>query len=256
MTARVHGEPAFVLHSRPYRETSAITDLLTEQHGLVSVVARGVRGPRRQRARSGAPTLLPFTRLVVAYSGRSQLHTLTSADAVQHCWLTGAALYAGLYLNELLLRLVRHQDPHPELFAGYAAAVAGLGATEPAIEPVLRRFEKLLLRECGYELIFDHDAHSGAPVAPELLYRFAPEEGFLRIEDASDPPGVREPTASEGGAVGYAYSGATLHAIAADDYDDPTVRRAAKQIMRRALAPHLGAQGLRSRMLFKERDAS
>ncbi len=106
MTRRIVDEPAYVLHVRAYRETSAIIDLLTLQHGRVSVVARGVR-----RARGGQPH--PFGRLSVGCSGRGQLLTLAGYDSISHRWLTGDALYAGLYLNELLLRLLRDDDPHP-----------------------------------------------------------------------------------------------------------------------------------------------
>jgi DNA repair protein RecO (recombination protein O) len=245
MAARIQGEAAFALHSRPYRETSAIAELLTLQHGLVSVVARGVRGPRRQRGRGGL-SILPFTRLIVSCAGRTQLLTLTSADAVRHHWLTGAALYAGLYVNELVLRLLKHQDPHSELFLGYEATVAGLDVPGADIEPVLRRFEKLLLRESGYELVFDYEASSGQPVEPAGSYRFVPELGFVRAPMA----------VAEGESDDLVLSGATLLAIAADDYSNPDNRRAAKRIIRRALVPHLGGRGLHSRTLFREWDVS
>jgi DNA repair protein RecO (recombination protein O) len=245
MAARIQGEAAFALHSRPYRETSAIAELLTLQHGLVSAVARGVRGPRRQRGRSGL-SVVPFTRLVVSCAGRTQLLTLTGADAIRHHWLTGAALYAGLYLNELVMRLLRHQDPHPELFLGYEATVAGLDAPGADIEPLLRRFEKLLLRESGYELVFDCDASTGEPVDPEASYRFVPELGFVRAPLA----------VAEGESDDLVLRGATLLAIADDDYSDHDNRRAAKRIIRRALGPHLVGRGLHSRALFKEWDVS
>ncbi len=228
---RIVDEPAYVLHARPYRETSALIDLLTLQHGRVSVVARGARGSRRG---SGQPQ--PFGRLLIACGGRGSLLTLTGCDALSHRWLTGEALYAGLYLNELLLRVVRDGDPHPRLFDGYETALDGLiGAANP--EPALRRFERLVLKESGYEVTFDVDADSGEPVVATRGYTLVPDSGFHAVTQPIDERTV--------------FAGSTLLAIAMDDYRDDGVRRSAKQIMRRALAPHLGDKPIRSRTLYR-----
>ena len=230
-TRRIVSEPAYVLHARPYRETSAIIDMLTQQHGRVSVVARGARRPRRG---TGQPQ--PFGRVLIGCSGRGSLLTLTGCDALSHRWLTGEALYAGLYLNELLLRLLRDADPHPGVFDGYEATLDRLvGGADT--EPALRRFERLVLKECGYEVTFDVDAQSGDAVVATRGYAFAPDAGFYGVADAVDERAV--------------FAGSTLLAIAADDYADERVRRAAKQIMRRALAPHLGDKPIRSRALYR-----
>ena len=233
MTRRIVDEPAYVLHARAYRETSAIIDLLTLQHGRISVVARGVR-----RARGGQPH--PFGRLSVGCSGRGQLLTLAGFDSISHRWLTGDALYAGLYLNELLLRLLRDDDPHPVLFAGYERALDCL--TDSADEAALRIFERLVLKECGYEVTFGFDAETGEAVQSGRSYRFLPDVGFHAVDEAVDDRLV--------------FGGATLHAIATDDYAQDTVRRAAKQIMRRALAPHLGDRPIGSRALYQRHSAS
>ncbi len=233
MTRRIVDEPAYVLHVRAYRETSAIIDLLTLQHGRLSAVARGVR-----RARGGQPH--PFGRLSVGCSGRGQLLTLAGFDSISHRWLTGDALYAGLYLNELLLRLLRDDDPHPVLFAGYERTLDHLAVS--ADEAALRIFERLLLKECGYEVTFGFDAETGEPVQSARSYRFVPDVGFHAVDEAVDDRLV--------------FGGATLHAIAADDYADAAVRRSAKQIMRRALAPHLGDRPIASRALFRRNSAS
>lgn len=231
MTRRIVSEPAYVLHARAYRETSAIIDLLTLQHGRVSVVARGAR-----RSSRGGGQPHPFGRLLVGCAGRGQLLTLTGFDALSHRWLTGDALYAGLYLNELLLRLLRDDDPHPGVFDGYEATLDGL-ATPGDPEPVLRRFERLLLKESGYEVTFDIDVQSGEPLIATRHYRFVPEVGFQEVTEAVDERLV--------------FAGSTLLTIAADDYADADVRRAAKHIMRRALAPHLGDKPIGSRALYR-----
>jgi DNA repair protein RecO (recombination protein O) len=231
VTRRLHNEPAYALHSRPYRETSSIIDLLTLEHGRLSVVARGARKPGR-----GSRQPHQFGRILVSCSGRGALLTLTGCDTLSHRWLTGDALYAGLYLNELLLRLLRDDDAHPRLFEGYELTLDALAAgSEP--EPALRRFERVLLRECGYEVTFTVVAESGERIAADRGYRFVPDVGFQGVAEAIDERLV--------------FAGATLLAIAADDYSDERVRRAAKHIMRRALAPHLGDKPLRSRALYR-----
>jgi DNA repair protein RecO (recombination protein O) len=230
MTRRIADEPAYVLHARPYRETSAIVDLLTLGFGRVSAVARGVRSGRR-----GAQPPRPFSRLTVACSGRAQLLTLTSFDSLTHRWLTGDALYAGLYLNELLLRLLRDDDAHPVVFDGYERTLDSLGA-DP--EPALRCFERLLLKECGYEIAFDYDAATGAAINADACYRYEPDVGFQTVDENVDQRHV--------------FAGATLKCIDRDDYRDADVRRAAKQIMRRALAPHLGDRPIGSRALYRQ----
>lgn len=231
MTRRIEAESAYVLHTRAYRETSSIVDLLTLGHGRVSVVVRGERGSGRRSRR-----LQPFGRLLIRCGGRSALLTLSQWEALSHRWLVGDALYAGLYLNELLLRLLRDEDPHPRLFDGYERTLDAL-VRAAAIEPALRSFERLLLKECGYELTFTVAADSGMRVEPSGAYRYIADGGFHRVEEAVDERLV--------------YAGSTLLAIDADDYADAVVRRAAKSIMRRALAPHLGDRPLRSRSFYR-----
>lgn len=231
VTRRITNEPAYALHTRPYRETSSIIDLLTLQHGRLSVVARGSRTPGR-----GKTQPRQFGRLLVGCSGRAQLLTLTSCDTLSHRWLTGDGLYAGLYLNELLLRLLRDDDPHPRLFEGYEETLDQL-VTLVDPEPALRRFERLLLKECGYELTLTHAAESGDPIEGTAAYRYVPDVGFYRVAESVDDRLV--------------FDGATLRAVADNDFTSERARRAAKQIMRRALAPHLGDKPLRSRALYR-----
>jgi DNA repair protein RecO (recombination protein O) len=229
---RIADEPAYLLHLRPYRETSALVELLTERHGCLAAVARGVRGGRRQRIP------VPFVRLRVGLAGRAALLTLTTLENDRVRMLEGRALFSGLYLNELVLRLVRHDDVHPGLFGGYETALAALEAGTD-VEAALRRFEKLLLRECGYEVAFDVDAETGEGLDPERVYRYVPDHGFAPCEETADERRT--------------FHGATLLAVGADDYRDASVRRVAKRILRRALAPHLGDHPLESRALFGRR---
>lgn len=230
MDARaVSDEVGYVLHRRPYGETSLLVDLFARGGGRLRLVARGAR-----RDRTGQP----FTELAVAWHGRGQLKTLTRAEPMPGPGppLGGRALYLGLYLNELLLRLLPEGDPHPRLYARYRSQLAALAAATDA-EPLLRRFELGLLEELGYGLGLEHTA-TGDPVRPEADYYYLGGAGVMAA--GALPPGRGEPL-----------RGAHLLAIAADDYRDPGVRRSAKRLLRAALAEHLGARPLRSRELFR-----
>ena len=231
---RVEDEVAYVLHRRPYGETSLLVDLFGSGAGRLRLIARGAR-----RGRVGQP----FTELAVAWSGRGQLKTLTRAEAMpgQPAPLSGRALYLGLYGNELLLRLLPEGNPHPELYVRYRALLAELaaGVTE---EPLLRRFELALMAELGYGVCLEQAA-DGEPIRADAGYHFVGNAGLIRA--SALPVGQGEPL-----------RGAHLLAIAADDYHDPAVRRCAKRLLRAALAEHLGPQPLRSRELFRDPGAA
>ncbi|MGA0840078.1 MAG: DNA repair protein RecO [Pseudomonadales bacterium] len=229
---RVEDQPALVLHVRPYRETSAVVGLLTPEHGRVAAVARGVRGPR-------GTTLQPFNRLRVAWQGRGTLLTLTQTDLEKPVWLAGTALTAGLYLVELLDRLVTERERAPRLFAASCWALEGLMDPEVDIALTLRRFEQFLLAELGYSIEFGRTAGDGHPLDPETLYRFEPGTGFVRA----------------GGAAPDAYLGQVLLAVAEGDYATPAARRAARQVAGRALAVLLGPRPLVSRGFLTGRSA-
>ncbi len=200
--------PAYVLHSRPYRDSSALVDLLTLHHGLQRVVWRGARGQRRKLSPQ------PFVPLLVGLLGRSELKTLTQAEvAGQFTLLQGEKLFSGMYLNELLVRLLSSADPQPLLFAAYQQVLEQL-ANDAPVEPTLRRFEWQLLEVLGY--------------------------GFSLSEDLS----------------GAGLPGHALLAMAADDWTATITLRAAKQLMRQALAVHLGDRPLVSRQLFARQTPS
>ena len=226
---RVYEEPAFVLHLKSYRETSALVDFFTLNQGRVSVVAHGVRSKKSRRP------IQPFGLSNISYTGKSQLKTLTQLELTSHYWLEGQHLYAGIYLNELLVRLTGHEDPHPILFEGYSEAISGL-AQRSELEPLLRRFELLLLRESGYGICFDMDVQTGAPIQQSEFYRFQPDVGFTRSNASG----------------GKTYPGSILMAIGMGDYSKASTRRCAKHLMRQALRPHLGTKPLHSRSLFQQ----
>ncbi len=229
---RVSLQPAWVLHRRPYRDSSLLLELFTAQHGRISLVGRGAR--RRARGGSAAALLQPFVPLLVSFSGRGELGTLTGCEpAGPGAALRGERLFSAMYLNELLLRMLHRHDPHPRLFAGYAEALDELAGDAPA-EPPLRRFELLLLDELGYGFELDRDGRSGEPLAPQAYYAFDPEYGLVAA--AAGQPG--------------ALAGALLQRVAGGEYDGEA-RATARALLRQALAAHLGPEPLRSRALFR-----
>ena len=236
LTLRVQLQPSFLLHRRPFRDSSQLLEVLTLEHGRVSLVARGTT-----RRRRGGPTgalLQPFRPLLLGFSSRGELGTLTTVEAGGEMHApSGEALFSALYVNELLIRLLHRHEAHPELFRSYAATVEELALAEnPA--PPLRRFEFALLEDLGYgvELTREPD---GRDVDPGLSYRVDPQLGTAAVHE------VREGDAGT-------FRGADLLAIARGELDGGHAA-AAKRLARHLLAAHLGPQPLQSRTLFAAR---
>ncbi|MDN5870883.1 MAG: DNA repair protein RecO [Nitrococcus sp.] len=223
-------EPAYVLHRRAYRETSALAELFTAEHGRLGVVARGMRSKRSP----WQALLQPFTPLSVSWQARGELGTLTDVEPSGRPALpAGERLLCGFYLNELLLRLLQREDPYPELFQHYARALALL-AGSGAEQPLLRSFERDLLAAMGYGLSLSHDA-SGEPIESQRWYRYEIDLGAVPV------------TVPRGRLV---VQGATLHALASGIFPDAEVEAQARRLMRAALRPHVGERPLKSRELY------
>lgn len=219
--------PAFVLHSRPYQETSLLLTLFTQHHGKVAAIARGVR-----KARSKTAGLLsPFLPLLVTLRGKGELLHLQTLEAATDAsyigiggQLRGRALFYGMYINELLVRLLHYCDPCPQLYEYYREALAALaagnwqevlshdatvGADMDAVmddastgisgegemraikdavrQAVLRLFEKRLLQEIGYGLQLQQTA-AGEPIVEDGHYSFQIGVGFVRVLPQSSTP--------------------------------------------------------------------
>jgi DNA repair protein RecO (recombination protein O) len=234
MSMRVNLQPAYVLHHRPYRETSVILDLLTEEHGRISAVARGVRQARS----SLKPLLQPFIPLLITWQGKSELMTLLGAEANgYHRGLAGAGLLSGLYVNELLMRVLPKFDTHPGLYTIYQQTLLEL-ADSGSLQKSLRIFEKNLLEALGYGLHLTHDIHHQDIVAGHF-YRYHIEQGFEPVP-ATENSGL--------------FSGSSLLAFAADELHEASVLQEIKRLMRMALAPLIGQYPLRSRQLYAARE--
>ncbi|MCU0941961.1 MAG: DNA repair protein RecO, partial [Hydrogenophaga sp.] len=135
MGARAADEPAFVLHRYDWSETSLVLEVFTRHHGRIALVAKGVKRPTSQFR----PVLLPLQPLQIAWGGEAEVRTLKAAQwSGGHVMPTGDALIAGSYLNELLMRLLARDDPHPRLFDHFTTAVQLL-AERPEAQNVLVR---------------------------------------------------------------------------------------------------------------------
>lgn len=229
---RLDQQPAFVLHARPYRETSLLLECLTRDYGRLGVVARGVRSARGRLQRSH---LEPFQALALDLHMRGELATLRAAEPIATpTRLRGEALLAGLYANELLVRLGARQDPHAALYHAYASTVQRL-ADGAAIGWSLRRLERELLAAIGYALVLDREADSGAPLRADADYRYVPEHGPVLASVAKAGAQVR---------------GRDLLALAADIAPDSDGQRALRGMLRMVIRFHLAGDELRAwRML-------
>lgn len=224
---RIEQQAAFVLHARPYRETSLLLECLTREHGRLGVVARGVRG---ERARLRRAQLEPFQPLVMDLLLRGEMATLTAVDVTGNtARLTGDVSLAGLYLNELVVRLTERQDPSPVLFDAYARTLQRLAAGE-SLAWSLRRFERDLLEANGYALQLGFDTGSGEPLSPDGSYRYLVDEGAVACA-AGHPKALR---------------GADLLALDRDVMPDNAGLKALRDMMRDVIRFHLGGGELRA----------
>jgi DNA repair protein RecO (recombination protein O) len=188
MARRISDEPGFVLHRYDWSESSLIVEVFTREHGRIALVAKGAKRP----SSNFRPVLLPLQPLHLGFGGDAEIRTLKSAEWVGgQVMPTGDALLAGFYLNELMLRLLARDDPHPQLFDGYADAVAVLASAHAdAMEPALRSFELLLLREIGLLPALDLETGTQGPLAPELRYSLLPEGGIVRTAEQDLRPSL------------------------------------------------------------------
>ncbi|PCJ39932.1 MAG: DNA repair protein RecO [SAR86 cluster bacterium] len=235
MANLIQSQPAYLLHSRPYRDTSLLVDFITQDFGRIRAVAKGVRSPKsRTRA-----LLQPFIPLIINLSGKSELKTLgqvesqTNSVALKH-----KALFAAMYVNELLVRLIHKQESDIEIFSLYAETLIKL-SVNAEIEPVLRSFELNLLELLGYGIDFS--------VLDELAkndkrihwYYFHHDSGFERVNEANAK-------------TEKYFSNHALQQIADRNFIEPETQKSAKRLLRAAFSAHLGDKPLSSRNLFRK----
>ena len=228
---RIQLTPGYILHHRPYRDTSRILEVITRDHGRISVFARGVRGPKAKLA----SILQPFQMLLLSWTGRGEAAQLTGAESAQAAApLPPSYLMAAFYLNELLLKLTTRHDPLPVLFDAYHTALESLrqGA---ALEPELRVFEKRLLEALGYGLDLEAEAQTGKRIQPHEYYHFRPEQGLV-------------PTVAE---ASGALAGDSLIGLANEHLEGARALEDSRRLLQAALAQCLEGRPLTTRVVAK-----
>ncbi len=229
---KVDGQPVFVLHTYPYRETSLIVEVFSRDFGRVALLARGARRPRSPLR----GLLMAFQPLELGWAGKGEVQTLMKAE-----WqggqplLTGKALFCGYYLNELLMHLLPREDAHERLFSVYAETLRRFA--EVLKESDLRCFERAFLQELGYGLTLENDA-KGVPVDVAGHYAYEIEHGPVRLQRP--------------GSSALSVSGKTLIDLANEDFSDLRSLIEAKQLMRALIAHYTGGKNLETRKIFME----
>lgn len=240
MSRKIELQPAYVLHSREYRDTSLLVDILTLDVGLLRVVARGVRGAKSNRR----ALLQPLQPLLVTLIGRGELLTLSAVEAAAPVFqLHGERLFSVLYINEILTRLLQPGQSHPEIYRLYQRSLVSL-LRDPQIECALRRFEYHLLLELGYGPDLLNDAQRGDPICPDEFYVFDPESGLSRCHEVLENPKANRFTGQQ-----IIDMNVFLNADNQQSFDKQLLSTS-KRFMRQALRPLLGTKPLNSRQLF------
>ncbi|MCU7815653.1 MAG: DNA repair protein RecO [Candidatus Thiodiazotropha sp. (ex Lucinoma kastoroae)] len=224
--------PAFLIHRRDYRNTSLLLELFIASEGRLPAIARGAKSGRSSRAL----LLQPFTPLLVSLSGRGEVKSLTHVEADgRPLRLTGNRIYCGIYLNELLMRLLERGDPYPYLYIHYHQTLARLTTTDVASQ-CLRDFEIQLMKELGYGLLLDRTADDDEPIDPDSYYVYHIEHGPVRTVSGRSETQIR---------------GRTLICLHNREKLDEQGAFEAKRLMRRVINFYLGDKPLKSRELFQ-----
>ena len=232
ISTRFSLEPAYILHSRQYRESSLLLEALSRGHGRVGLVARGARGAKSRWKN----ILQPFRPLLLSWTQRGELGTLTGADQVASPpALVGEALFCGLYANELMVRFLHRLDPHPELFEFYRHLLTQLAAGKQS-QPLLRVFEMRLLQSAGFGMQLDHEHGSDQLISADAWYLYKPEAGPMRCDREQEPNALL-------------VSGSALLALKTGKIEDHHLKEL-KQLMRQLIRNQLGDKPIASQALF------
>jgi DNA repair protein RecO (recombination protein O) len=233
LVKRVNLEPAFVLHTRAFKETSLLVDLFTKNLGRINVVANGARKPKSPLRSVLTPTSL----FAVSFSGKTELKNLNACELLNHYSLSMPVSFNSIiYVNELLIKATEKEDPHEEIFNQYQLLCEGLSGKKERIEieVLLRSFELVLLQELGYGIDLSFESISGNKIKPKDKYMFDPSLGFTKVQtDSIKSNGI--------------FLGEDILNFSSGDLTKEGSRLASKKIMRLALDRHLGNKSLNIR---------
>jgi DNA repair protein RecO (recombination protein O) len=230
---RVQQQSGYILHHRPFRDTSQILDVVTLDYGKVALVARGSRGSKSRLA----GILRPFLPLRLSWVARTDLGTLTGAEAAgPPAGMVGDALLSAYYVNELMLHFLHRYDPQPEIFRLYEDVLKGL-LTADTVATCLRSFELEFLSLLGYAVNLTHEFASHRLLVDELNYEYRMEQGPVHVERSDGP---------------LVFPGSVLSGINEQRFEDPEILRAANRLMREIIGFHLGGKELKSRKVLMD----
>ena len=223
-------EPAVVLHTRAYKETSLLVDTFTRNYGRISTIAKGAKRPKSKLGVIKTPSSI----FLISCRGRSELKTLTHCELNKYFNLSPKSFNSLVYLNELLVKLLQKEDSHPEIFDHYLQVCDCLtNLNGKDLEIHLRLFELSLLKEIGYGLDLKFEANSSNEIKEERIYRFDPIIGFQSADDELNKKNY--------------YTGKDIINFSKGDLSSPETLLASKQIMREAIDFHLGNKPLKIR---------
>jgi len=232
---KVEQQQAYVIHTKPFRDTSLLVECFTREYGRISLVAKGARKPKNHQR----SLLQPFQLLSINWQGRGGLKTMTGAESIgtSH-FLKSDHLYGGLYINELFLHLLAIEDVAEYLFDQYHCLLNDL-SRQVALEPVLRQFEFIFLQELGYGIDFNVDAHTGESISSDKNYLYYPAQGFIKTDLVSGDHGIQ-------------FSGEILNKIVRNESSNTDVLKASKQLTRATIDFLLEGKPLKSREFFRQ----
>jgi len=233
---RIQDQPAYILHHRAFRDTSQILDVITPEYGRLSLMSRGSRGAK-SRLKS---TLQAFTPLIIGWSGKGEMPTLTSAETqgVKALSLTGRSLPSAFYINELIIKLLYKHDANERVYYLYES-ILRLLADNNAIEPVLRSFEKQLLEELGFGLNLPVNAQTGEAILADEQYAYYLEHGPVNLSSVHDESYILK------------LPGKSLLDLDANTLNSEQSLKDAKRLMRVILNYYLEGKPIKSRELFR-----
>ena len=230
---RVLKQPTWILHQRPYRDTSSIIDIFTRDFGRVSIIAKGGRSPKSKFR----GLLRPFFPIKLSWYSGKNLGNLVEIDVVGKPYnLIGDSLLSAYYLNELILKFLVKDDPQVEIFDLYSRTILDLIETGD-IAPVLRKFELEFLKLIGYGLNLEFEAVTHLPVRDDLFYEYNPDIGLVISDKKNDQ---------------YVFSGTDINAINQGDFQEKKTVKSANRLLKSIINFHLDGRRLKTRRVLEE----
>ena len=232
MTARINNQRAWLLHHRPFRDSSMIIDFFSHDYGLVTLIARGSRSQKSKLK----GILRPFLPLDISWIKKTDLGTLTGAELNgDPIALKGEALLSAYYINELMLNLLHRDDSQVEMFSTYTSTIKNLCAFNYNLA-ILRVFEIRMLELLGYGLNFQYEAKTGKEIEKEMFYQYIIDEGPVFSKSNNGP---------------MIFSGEELIAIGSHDFSNPLTLKNAGRLLRPIITNRIGGKELKSRKVLK-----